>query len=335
MTDTTTEPVDASSVRRVADACAAITEQLRRVIVGQDTVIEEMLWCLLAGGHGLLVGVPGLAKTLLVRTLADTLGLNFNRVQFTPDLMPADIIGTEVLHEDRASGERSLRFVPGPIFAEVVLADEINRTPPKTQSALLEAMQERQVTVGGKRHPLPDPFFVLATQNPIEQEGTYPLPEAQRDRFLFEIRVGYPQEEEEFEIVRRTTGLPQAPVSRTATAAELHEFQQTVRQIPVADHVIRHAMTLARRTRREESVSPDYIRQYVTWGAGPRGSQGLVLGAKARAAAQGRECALIEDVNAVAVPVLRHRLITNYQAQADSWTADRLLGRLLTESPLG
>ena len=324
--------VDSSAVRRVCSACADLTAQLQRVIVGQDTVVQELLWCLLAGGHGLLVGVPGLAKTLLVRTLAETLGLDFNRIQFTPDLMPADIVGTEVFHEDRVTGERHLRFVPGPIFAKVVLADEINRTPPKTQSALLEAMQERQVTVGGQRHILPDPFFVLATQNPIEQEGTYPLPEAQRDRFMFEIRVKYPREDEEFQIIRRTTGAPAPPIGQTATPTDLVEFQKIVRQIPVADHVVRFAMSLTRRTRREEPASPEYIRQYVTWGAGPRGSQCLVLAAKARAASHGRECAVVEDVRAVALPALRHRLITNYQAQADGWTTDRIIERLLAET---
>ena len=291
-------------------------------------MIEELLVSILAGGHCLLVGVPGLAKTLMVRSLAEALGLSFNRVQFTPDLMPADITGTEVIQEDRSSGSREFRFIEGPIFANVVLADEINRTPPKTQAALLEAMQEHQVTAGGHRHPLPDPFFVLATQNPIEQEGTYPLPEAQRDRFLFEVLVNYPDEESEFEIVRRTTGRQETVIEPVLNAERLRLLQDLVRDVPVADHVIRYAMAFARLTRRDEGDVPDFIQDYVTWGAGPRATQSLVLAAKARAVLRGRECAGLGDIREVAPAVLRHRLILNFAADADGVTPDEITRRL-------
>ena len=320
---------DLNAVRQLADAYRLITDQLGRVIVGQQQVIEELLVAMFARGHCLLVGVPGLAKTLMIRTLADALNLQFSRIQFTPDLMPTDITGTEVIQEDKASGTRELRFLRGPVFANVILADEINRTPPKTQAALLEAMQEYQVTVGGKRHGLDEPFFVLATQNPIEQEGTYPLPEAQLDRFMFNTYVDYPEEEDEFQIVKRTTaGIP-TTVTPTLTGQQILALQQTVRRVPVADHVIRYALAMVRLTRRDKPGAPDFVRQYVSWGAGPRASQYLVLGAKARAVLQGRLCAAIEDVRAVAHPVLRHRIMTNFNAEAEGIKPDEIIRRLL------
>ncbi len=323
-----TLPSDEQAVERLNEAYRKITGELGKVIVGQKRVIEELLIGMFAGGHCLLQGVPGLAKTLMVRTLADTLNLSFNRIQFTPDLMPADITGTDVIQEDRTSGIREFRFIGGPVFANVVLADEINRTPPKTQAALLEAMQEHQVTAGGKRHRLPDPFFVLATQNPIEQEGTYPLPEAQLDRFMFEILVDYPSEEEEFDLVRKTTSAATASVEKALSHAEVAQLQEVVRRVPVADHVIRYAMQLARLTRRQQGDVPDFIRDYVSWGAGPRASQYLVLGAKARAMLRGRAFANTEDVREVAAPVLRHRIITNFNAEADGVSPDGIVRRL-------
>jgi MoxR-like ATPase len=319
---------DYAAVERLNQAYRKITGELGKVIVGQRRVIEELLIGMFAGGHCLLQGVPGLAKTLMVRTLAETLNLSFNRIQFTPDLMPADITGTDVIQEDRTTGVREFRFLEGPVFANVVLADEINRTPPKTQAALLEAMQEHQVTASGKRHKLPDPFFVLATQNPIEQEGTYPLPEAQLDRFMFEILIDYPSEDEEFELVRKTTGEVTAPIEKALSGEEVAALQQVVRKVPVADHVIRYAMQIARLTRRQNNGVPDFIRDYVSWGAGPRASQFLILGAKARAMLQGRAFANTEDVRQVAAPVLRHRIITNFNAEADAITPDVIVTRL-------
>jgi MoxR-like ATPase len=323
-----TVPSDEQAVERLNEAYRKITGELGKVIVGQKRVIEELLIGMFAGGHCLLQGVPGLAKTLMVRTLADTLNLSFNRIQFTPDLMPADITGTDVIQEDRTTGVREFRFIGGPVFANVVLADEINRTPPKTQAALLEAMQEHQVTAGGKRHRLPDPFFVLATQNPIEQEGTYPLPEAQLDRFMFEILVDYPSEEEEFDLVRKTTSAAAPSVEKALSHAEVAQLQEVVRRVPVADHVIRYAMQLARLTRRQQGDVPDFVRDYVSWGAGPRASQYLVLGAKARAMLRGRAFANTEDVREVAAPVLRHRIITNFNAEADGVSPDGIVRRL-------
>lgn len=319
---------DIEAVERLGESYRQIRAELSKAIVGQDAVIEELLISVLAGGHCLLVGVPGLAKTLMVRTLAETLDLSFSRIQFTPDLMPADITGTEVIQENRSSGEREFRFLEGPVFANVVLADEINRTPPKTQAALLEAMQERQVTAGGKRHKLPNPFFVLATQNPIEQEGTYPLPEAQLDRFMFEVHVDYPTEDEEFEIVRQTTSDIEPQVSSVLSCEDIKQLQSTVRRIPVADHVIRYAMQYSRLTRREKGDVPDFITEFVSWGAGPRASQYLILGARARAMLQGRACASVDDVRAVATPVLRHRVITNFNAEAEGVTSDEIVRRL-------
>ena len=305
-----------------------------RVIVGQRHVIEELLIAMFARGHCLLVGVPGLAKTLLVRTLADSLDLSFSRVQFTPDLMPADITGTEVIQEDKTTGTRAFRFLPGPLFAHVVLADEINRTPPKTQAALLEAMQEHQVTVGGRRHTLPEPFFVLATQNPIEQEGTYPLPEAQLDRFMFNVLVDYPTEEEEFQIVRQTTADVVVQTVKSLSQQEIGALQQFVRRVPVADHVIRYAMQFTRLSRNRGPDTPDFVKKYVSWGAGPRASQYLVLGAKARAVLHGRPYASTEDVRAVALPVLRHRLMTNFNAEAEGIRPDNIIQRLIELIPV-
>jgi MoxR-like ATPase len=323
------EDNDVQAVRKLNEAYRLITDQLGRVIVGQQQVIEELLIAMFARGHCLLVGVPGLAKTLMIRTLAEALDLQFSRIQFTPDLMPTDITGTEVIQEDKVSGLRELRFLRGPIFANVILADEINRTPPKTQAALLEAMQEYQLTVGGKRHPLAEPFFVLATQNPIEQEGTYPLPEAQLDRFMFNTYVDYPSEEEEFDIVKRTTAEGKARVTPTLSGSQILELQTIVRRVPVADHVIRFALQLTRTTRPDKGVMPESVRNYIQWGAGPRASQYLVLGAKARAVLHGRFCADVNDVCAVAPPVLRHRIMTNFNAEAEGIKPDEIVRRLL------
>ena len=333
-------PDEAIAAEQLRDTSERILSECAKAIVGQQEVLELVLIALLGQGHALLVGVPGLAKTLMIRTLADSMNLTFNRVQFTPDLMPSDITGTEMLQEDRATGQRSFRFLNGPIFANVVLADEINRTPPKTQAALLEAMQERQVTVAGTRHMLPDPFFVLATQNPIEQEGTYPLPEAQQDRFMFTITVGYPSEEDEFRVIESTTSSNKPQVNRVVSGEELMAMQGLVRKVPAASYVIRYAMKLARMTRPHgqpgESADrdiPAFIKKYVTWGAGPRAGQNLILGAKARALLRGRTYVAIEDVKAVALPVLRHRVITNYAAKADNITPDELVKKLLQEVP--
>ena len=307
--------------------------ELGKVIVGQDAVIEELLISLFCRGHALLVGVPGLAKTLLISTLARTLGLTFNRIQFTPDLMPADITGTEVIDEDKTTGGRVLRFVRGPVFANVILADEINRTPPKTQAALLEAMQEHQVTAGGKMHRLPQPFFVLATQNPIEQEGTYPLPEAQLDRFMFNINVGYPTEEEEFQIVRLTTMGRDVQLQQVLSGEEVMHLQDIVRKVPVADHVIRYALQFSRLTRRTEGGCPDFVNDFVGWGAGPRASQYLILAGKARALLKGRYHVSTEDIRQVALPVLRHRIVTNFNAEAEGIKSDTIVKKLMDFIP--
>jgi MoxR-like ATPase len=320
---------DLQSTHELNQSHRHITEQLGRVIVGQQRVIEELLVALFARGHCLLVGVPGLAKTLLVRTLAETLSLEFRRIQFTPDLMPSDITGTEVIQEDRTTGSREFRFLKGPIFGNVILADEINRTPPKTQAALLEAMQECQITAGGRRYALAQPFFVLATQNPIEHEGTYPLPEAQLDRFMFNTFVDYPEEDEEFDVVRRTTADISAEVSPVLSGEKILELQRIVRRVPAADHVVRYAMKLVRLTRSNKADAPQFIRDYVRWGAGPRASQYLVLGAKARAALQGRYHASTDDVRSVAFPVLRHRIVVNFNAQSDGVAPDDLIRRLI------
>jgi MoxR-like ATPase len=325
---------DLDAAKRLNEAYQRICAELSKVVIGQKQVIEELLIAMFARGHCLLVGVPGLAKTLMIRTVADVLNLHFSRIQFTPDLMPADITGTEVMQEDKATGNRDFRFVRGPIFGNVVLADEINRTPPKTQAALLEAMQEHQVTVGGRRHPLPEPFFVLATQNPIEQEGTYPLPEAQLDRFMFHVWVDYPSADEELEIVERTTADIDVHVTPALSADEIASLSRVVRRVPVASHVARYALQLARLTRRQEADAPDFVREYVQWGAGPRASQYLVLGAKARAVLLGRFCATPDDVRSVAPAVLRHRLKLNFNAEAAGVTADEVVRRLLAHVPL-
>ncbi|MEK6269912.1 MAG: AAA family ATPase [Planctomycetales bacterium] len=328
------ENEDLQAVEQLNQAYQRITSELSKVIVGQQHVIEELLIALFARGHCLLVGVPGLAKTLLIHTLADTLSLKFNRIQFTPDLMPSDITGTEVIQEDKTSGTRELRFLEGPVFANVILADEINRTPPKTQAALLEAMQEHQVTIGGERRVLEEPFFVLATQNPIEQEGTYPLPEAQLDRFMFNVLVDYPEEEEELEIVRRTTADHSAQVEATLSGDEIHELSQVVRRVPIADHVARYALQLARSTRREKGSVPAFVQDYVTWGAGPRATQYLVLGGKARAILHGRYYVDVEDIRAVAPAVLRHRILTNFNAEAEGITPDVIVQKLIETVPV-
>ena len=320
-------------VQEVSQAAKGLKEQVGQIVVGQDEVIEQLFICLFTKGHGLLVGVPGLAKTLLVSTVAQTLSLQFNRIQFTPDLMPSDITGTEVIEENKTTGHREMRFVKGPVFANVILADEINRTPPKTQAALLEAMQEHHVTAGGMRHALPQPFFVLATQNPIEQEGTYPLPEAQLDRFMFNIKVGYPSEAEELEIVKRTTSRNKATVEHVLTAEKVLQIQDVVRDVPVADHVVKYALRLVRATRfaekGEPDPRPDFLANYLRWGAGPRASQNLILAGKAHALLHGRTHVEPEDIQAVTLPVLRHRILTNFAAEADGVTTDDLITRLI------
>jgi MoxR-like ATPase len=324
---------DASAVERLHAAHDRILDQLSRVIVGQREVIEELLISLFSRGHCLLEGVPGLAKTLLISTLARSLDLSFSRIQFTPDLMPSDIIGTDVLEEDKATGTRQPRFLEGPLFANVVLADEINRTPPKTQAALLEAMQERQVSVGRTRHRLTDPFFVLATQNPIEQEGTYPLPEAQQDRFMFKVFVRYPSFAEEFEIARRTTGLAQEEPRPVLSAADILALQQSVREVPISDHLVRYALALVRQTRRGEAGVPEFVSDQLVWGAGPRAVQFLIVGAKARALLQGRSHVAVEDIQALAAPVLRHRVVVGFAAESEGVTPDGIIRRIVETTP--
>jgi len=324
---------ESAAVRRLNDAREKIVAQLSQVIVGQAEVIEELLICLFARGHCLLEGVPGLAKTLMISTLAKTLNLSFSRVQFTPDLMPADITGTEILEENRSTGARERRFLEGPLFSNIILADEINRTPPKTQAALLEAMQERQVTVGRVRHPLSDPFFVLATQNPIEQEGTYPLPEAQQDRFMFKVFVNYPNFLEEFEVARRTTAIQSENVQSMLSGPEIIELQRTVREVPVSDHIIRYALSLVRQTRVGQTGVPEFVNDQIGWGAGPRAVQFLVLGGKARALLRGRTHVTTDDIQALAKPVLRHRLVVNFAAQSDGVSADKIIDRLIASTP--
>jgi MoxR-like ATPase len=328
-----TQEIDATAVRKLNDARVRITQQLGQVIVGQQQVIEELLICLFARGHCLLEGVPGLAKTLLISTLARSLSLSFSRIQFTPDLMPADITGTEIIEENRSTGGRERRFMEGPLFANVILADEINRTPPKTQSALLEAMQERQVTVGRVRHPLSDPFFVLATQNPIEQEGTYPLPEAQQDRFMFKVYVNYPSFDEEFEVARRTTAVQSDNVAPVLDGQEILSLQRIVREVPVSDHVIRFALSLVRQTRVRKPGAPEFVDEMLGWGAGPRAVQYLILGGKARALLHGRTHVATEDIQTLAKPVLRHRLVVNFAAQSEGVTADDIIERLVAVTP--
>jgi MoxR-like ATPase len=324
---------DLQSIKKLRDAFTEIKRQLSRVIVGQDQVIEELLIALFSRGHCMLEGVPGLAKTLMISTLAKCLSLAFSRIQFTPDLMPSDITGTEVIEENRSTGHREFKFLEGPVFANVILADEINRTPPKTQAALLEAMQERQVTVGRVRHRLSDPFFVLATQNPIEQEGTYPLPEAQQDRFMFKVFVKYPNFKEEFEIARRTTALITEDITPVLSGEQIIELQRLVRRVPVTDHVIQYTLALVRQTRVSERNCPRFIKDWLSWGAGPRAVQNLIIGGKARALLYGRSHVQTDDIQSLAFPVLRHRLLTNFTAASEGITTDTVVEKLLRETP--
>ncbi len=323
------EDRDVELLERLADAKARLLEQVRHRIVGQEEVLQGILTAIVSGGHALLMGVPGLGKTLMVSTIAEALALQFHRIQFTPDLMPSDITGTEIIEEDLTTGKRAFRFVHGPVFANIVLADEINRTPPKTQAALLQAMQEHEVTAAGTTYPLPNPFFVLATQNPIEQEGTYPLPEAQLDRFMFELAVRYPDRDDEERIVESTTGDEDHPVRAVLSAADLVDIQHLVRRIPAPRPVVQAAVALARSTRPDDPAAPDFVKEYVSWGAGPRASQYMVLGAKARAALGGRPLADLDDVRDVALSVLRHRLVVNFAAEAAGRSAQDIAAQLI------
>jgi MoxR-like ATPase len=324
---------DLQAVQQLKAACARIKAELSKVIVGQEEVVDQVLIAIVTRNHALLVGVPGLAKTLLVSTLSQTLHLSFKRIQFTPDLMPSDITGTEVIYQDPATNERQFRFLKGPIFANMILADEINRTPPKTQAAMLESMQERKVTVGGADHVLPDPFFVLATQNPIEQEGTYPLPEAQLDRFMFMIVVDYPSDAEELQIMKMATGVSMAKPQAVLTQQDILNLQQIVRRMPVADHVYAYAEKLVRVTRPKSPEALDFCRKWLTWGAGPRAGLNLILGAKARAMLRGQYYVSCDDVAAVALPIFRHRIIPNFAAQSESVTSDDITRKILEAVP--
>ncbi len=324
---------DGALADRLHAAGGRITAEIRKVIIGQDAVVEQALIGLFAGGNCLLVGVPGLAKTLLISTMARALDLKFSRIQFTPDLMPSDVTGTDVIQDDPKTGQRRLAFMPGPVFANVLLADEINRTPPKTQSALLEAMQEKRVTVQGRTYDLEPPFFVFATQNPIELEGTYPLPEAQLDRFMFEVFLDYLNEEEEVAVAKATTSLPPDAVQPVVTREEILAFQRVVRRVPVADPVTRYAVALARTSRPHHPQAPEYVRKYVSYGASVRAAQGLILGAKARALLQGRAHVGYDDIKALARPVFRHRLIVNFQAQSEKVTTDQIVEKLVEAVP--
>lgn len=314
---------DVAAVEQLVKKYAALKQEIKKIIVGQDAVVEEVLLSIFSGGHALLIGVPGLAKTLLVNTIAQTLGLQFKRIQFTPDLMPSDILGSEILDENR-----TFKFIKGPIFANIILADEINRTPPKTQAALLEAMQERAVTVAGHHYKLELPYFVLATQNPIEQEGTYPLPEAQLDRFMFAVNLDYPSFAEEVDIVKATTTGEATQVNALFTAQEIIDFQQLIRRIPVADNVVEYAVTLVGKTRPKSQAAPEIVQNYIDWGAGPRASQNLILGAKANAALHGKFSPDIEDVQKVATGILRHRMIKNYKAEAEGLSIEEIIRSL-------
>jgi MoxR-like ATPase len=317
------------SIEEVGRAREAIVEQIRKRIYGQHELIEHLLIALFARGHSLLMGVPGLAKTSLIQTLAEVLNLDFNRIQFTPDLMPADITGTDILEEDPATGERVFKFIKGPVFSNLLLADEINRTPPKTQAALLQAMQEYEVSAGGTTYELDLPFLVFATQNPIEQEGTYPLPEAQLDRFMFHLKVDYPEADDEVLIVQKTTGSYAADLEAVLNAEDVLALQRLVRKVPVSEEVVRYAVDLVRRTRPDKSESPDFVKEHLSWGAGPRASQYLILGGKARALLNGRMTVSEEDVRALAPVTLRHRMLTNFQAEAQDVTSEDIIDRLL------
>ena len=327
-----TEPsnvTDIASAERIAEARDAIMAQIRKRIYGQETLIEHLLVALFARGHCLLMGVPGLAKTSLISTLAQALALDFNRIQFTPDLMPADITGTDILEEDPATGKRVFKFIKGPVFANLLLADEINRTPPKTQAALLQAMQEYEVSAGGRTYPLDPPFLVFATQNPIEQEGTYPLPEAQLDRIMFLLQVDYPDAADEETIVRNTTADVQQPIESVLSAADIVRLQELVRRVPVSDEVVKYAVQIVRKTRPDDPSSPNFVKEFLSWGAGPRASQYLVLAGKSKALLDGRLTVSIDDVRELARPTLRHRVIRNFQAEAQGVSADDIIDRLL------
>ena len=324
---------DVQALESLKEAYSKVRAELAHTIVGQEQVLDQLLIAIFSQGHCILEGVPGLAKTLMVSTLASSLQMSFNRIQFTPDLMPADITGTEVIQEDKATGERAFKFLRGPVFANIILADEINRTPPKTQAALLESMQEKQVTVGGQRFDLPKPFFVLATQNPIEQEGTYPLPEAQQDRFMMKVFVKYPSFAEEYRIAETTTTVLTGTVGRVLSAEAILKLQDTVRRVPIAPHVIRYVLRLVRATRVHEEGASDFVKQWVSWGAGPRAVQYLILGGKARAALDGRTFVTSQDVRSVAHPVLRHRIITNFTAESEGITPDKVVDKLLAGIP--
>jgi MoxR-like ATPase len=322
-----------ADLERLQKAREQILDQLSRTIVGQTDVVEQLLISIFARGHCLLEGVPGLAKTLMISSLAQTMSLSFSRIQFTPDLMPADITGTEIIEENKSTGARERRFMEGPLFANVILADEINRTPPKTQAALLEAMQERQITVGRVRHQLSDPFFVLATQNPIEQEGTYPLPEAQQDRFMFKVHVSYPSFADEFEVARRTTGRVKSTIDAVLSGEEILSLQEFIRGIEVSENVIRYALAIVRQTRVGQDGVPDFVREQVAWGAGPRAVQFLILGAKARAAMMGRSYVDTADIQFCAKPVLRHRMVVNFAAESDGITSDAVIDKIISVTP--
>jgi MoxR-like ATPase len=315
---------DVTAIQNLVQKRNELKKEISKIIVGQEAVVDQILLCIFSGGHALLVGVPGLAKTLLVNTLAQALGLDFKRIQFTPDLMPSDILGSEILDENR-----QFKFIKGPIFSNIILADEINRTPPKTQAALLEAMQERSVTIAGENHKLSLPYFVLATQNPIEQEGTYPLPEAQLDRFMFAVKLEYPSFEEEVQVVKQTTADSNITVNALFSAQEIIDFQHLIRRIPVADNVVEYAVTLVSKTRPDNALSNEFVKNYLDWGAGPRASQNLILAAKANAAFHGKFSPDIEDVKAVAVGILRHRIIKNYKADAEGITEEMIIGKLI------
>ena len=327
-------PPDLAALAKLKSAQERIREQIRTVVIGQESVVEQLLIAIFAGGHCILEGVPGLAKTLLVQTVARSLSLNFGRIQFTPDLMPADITGTEVLHEDRQTGTREFKFVHGPIFANILLADEINRTPPKTQAALLQGMQERQISAGNHHYQLPSPFFVLATQNPIEQEGTYPLPEAQLDRFIMKVIVGYPTREEERKIYRAMTGAPPSDPTPVLTGEEVLALQSLIRRVPISDLLVDYTMNIVRATRKDDPDTPAFVRNWVLWGVGPRGGQSMILAAKTRAALHGRPEVTVEDLQAAAVPVLRHRIVLSYNAEAEGQTPDTVIRKLIETIPV-
>ncbi|MAV37264.1 MAG: AAA family ATPase [Planctomycetaceae bacterium] len=320
---------DTAAIQKLGASCSKLKNEIAKVIIGQEHVVDDLLTAIFSRGHCLMIGVPGLAKTLMVSTIAQAIELDFNRIQFTPDLMPSDITGTDIIEEDKSTGKREFRFVKGPVFANILLADEINRTPPKTQAALLQAMQENEVTVGGQTYPLPQPFFVLATQNPIEQEGTYPLPEAQLDRFMFDIRISYPKPEEELQIAKATTADVTVDLSSVLTGTEIMELQQIVRRLPISDHVGNYAVDLARATRPEDEDASSYVKENVNWGAGTRAVQFLVIGAKARAAINGDYRVTSEHVRAVAPMVLRHRIVANFHAEAEGISPDQIVQYLL------